>query len=82
MADKPAADGAGVGRICGIVSIVCGVIAFAFVPILFGVVGVVLAILAVILSAPAQKRIGFIGLAVSVAGLIAGTWIGMLLVTG
>ena len=81
MADKVAVDGARVGRVCGMLSIGCGIIAFVAVPILFGVVGIVLGILAITLSAPDRKRLGIVGLAVSVVGLIAGSAIGIMMMT-
>jgi hypothetical protein len=65
----------GAGKTCGILSIIFGAVAFLFCPPLFGIAGIILG--AVSISKSKDKKLGTIGLIVSILGLIIGMIIGV-----
>lgn len=72
-------EGSG-GRTCGILSIIFGAVALLLCPPLFGLAGLVLGIVSVSISR--NKRLGTIGIIVSVIGIVLGMIIGVLLQVG
>ena len=64
------------GFVCGVLACVFGGIAFIFCPLLLGLAGIVLGIISVCISK--DKTIGIVGLVISVAGLIIGMILGVI----